>query len=120
MPTLKFAKVLVVRNPMEKIAKTVPLHEVPILRDVHGESAVIVEGQVSSDMPVPTVEDEFARLASHYGMHTDVNLPYVEHVYGGPLSGGLAKALEEATDRGDAAPAPKKAARAAEREGAAA
>lgn len=116
MATLKYAKVLVVRNPMEKIAKTVPLHEVPVLRDVHGAGAVIVEGEVSSEMPVPDVEAEFERLRAVYGQHPEINMPYVEHVYGGALTGGLGRALESATDHADAQPS-KKAAR-AEREAA--
>jgi len=120
MPTLKYAKVLVVRNPMEKIAKTVPLHEVPILRDVHGEAAVVVGESVSSDMPVPDVETEFDRLRAVYGNHAEINMPYVEHVYGGALTGGLARALEAATDHGDeVVPAQKKSPR-SEREAAAA
>lgn len=102
MPTLKYAKVLITRNPMEKIAKTVALHEVPILKDIHGEDAVEVKGTVSSTRAVPEVKDEFQRLQALYGRHHSVNIPYVEHVYGGALSGGLAKALKAATDKADA------------------
>lgn len=111
MATLKHAKILIVRNPMEKIAKCVPLHEIPILKDVHGEGAVIVGDEVSSNVPVPEVEAEFERLKAFYGMHHEIRMPYVEHIYGGPLTGGLARALESATDK---TPSPKKAAREAE------
>lgn len=115
MPTLKYAKILVIRNPMEKIAKCVPLHEIPILRDVHGAGAIDIQSEVSSTEPVPEVEAEFERLKAHYGMHHEIPMPYVEHVYGGALTGGLGRALEAATETAAA----KKPAR-AEREAAAA
>lgn len=98
MATLKFAKVLVSRGPMEKIAKVAPLHEIPILREIHGKTSVAVGETVASEIPVPGVEEEHARLCAAYGVHPDAGIPYAEKVYGMPESGGLAKALEAAAD----------------------
>lgn len=96
--TLKYAEVIVSRGPMEQIAKTVPLHELPILRAIHGKTSVQISKTIDSKMPVPDAEEEHARLCRAYGVHPKQHIPYCEYVYGLPESGALQNALNSATE----------------------
>ena len=94
---MKYARITVNKDPMEKIARCVPVYEIPVLKAVHGETAVQLIDEVERDLDAPDVAEEFDRLRRLYRVHPERKVPYVEMVYGQPLSGGLAKAIEAAT-----------------------
>ena len=123
---MEYSKVLITRDPMEKIPVIVPAHEVPILENVHGQDAVTEltltpkearqlakldealrerienerkaaadeEGNEYSPMSVKElIENEHLRLEGKYGMHPEVKMPHVEHVYGRVTTGALKAAM---------------------------
>jgi hypothetical protein len=94
---MKYARITVNKDPMEKIARCVPVYEIPVLRAIHGATAVQVIDEVERDLDPPAVEEEYERLQRLYRNHPERKQPYVEIVYGQPLSGGLATAINGAT-----------------------
>lgn len=94
---MKYARVTVNKDPMEKIARCVPVYEIPVLKAIHGATAVQLIDEVERDLDPPGVEEEYERLSRLYRIHPERKQPYVEMVYGQPLSGGLSKAIEAAT-----------------------
>lgn len=95
--SLRYTKLLIKRNVMESIARTVPLYEAPILEAIHGADAIAVTGEAERDVETPDANAEFERLARLYGPHPESGLAMVEYVYGRPTTGALAKAIEAST-----------------------
>lgn len=123
---MEYVKVLITRDPMEKIPVIVPAHEVPILEDVHGQEAVselkitpkeakLLEKQdaelrerIERDRQTKAEDEgtdyepmtdrelvgaEHVRLEMKYGMHPELKMSHVEHVYGRVTTGALQAAL---------------------------
>lgn len=88
---MRLVTVLIRRSPMMSVPKVVGEHEVPVLKAVHGDGAIQVEGD-AGEYEVEDAASEYERLALVYGVHVDRKQSYVEIVYGrGPAQ--LAAAL---------------------------
>lgn len=71
------------RGPMEKPLVCVRVHELPILRAIHGDANVARSDSApeSEDFHEIDATAEYARLESFYGLHTK-DESFVEHVFG--------------------------------------
>lgn len=92
--SVRYVTLLVRRNVMETIVRTVPLYEAPILEAIHGGDALKSQGEIERDVPMPDVKSEFNRLVRVYGRHDESGLPMVEYVYGRPTTGALENAIK--------------------------
>lgn len=81
---MQFAKIIINRGPMEKISKTLPAYEVPLLLAKYGEHAVqLVDGCITVVKEDRQAADEFARLRAAYpGDEASNDQPYVDVVWG--------------------------------------
>lgn len=64
--TLGLAKVLILRSEVASISDDVFTHELPILRNVHGEEAVTVVSEDTVEVANFNANDEYARLQRKY------------------------------------------------------
>lgn len=96
--------VIVDRSMTDKTPKLVWEHEKRLLEEVHGCSVVEVDPSTLDAMPMDhygigeefkcaSIEDEYFRLANVYGMHPQIQISIVEHVYGRLEEGRFEKAL---------------------------
>lgn len=92
--TIKYAKLTVNKGPMEKIARCVPLYEIPLLRAIHGDTSVQILEEIEREGDAPDAMEEFARFARVYRDHPKAGVPIVEYVYGRPTTGALERAIE--------------------------
>lgn len=82
----KIYNVSIRRDAQTTTPVTIPLYEVPILKQIFGEENVAVGAVASEDWSASS--DEFDRLTRKYGEEV------VEKVYGTKAAGGLENAIE--------------------------
>lgn len=96
--------VIVDRSMTDKTPKLVWEHEKRLLEEVHGCSVIDVDPSTLDAMPMDhygigedfkcsSIEDEYFRLGNVYGMHPQVQVSIVEHVYGRLEEGRFEKVL---------------------------
>lgn len=69
--------------------------ETPILKAIHGDTSVTVEGMNEHELDLHDAEQEFARLVRRYGVDNEQGgIPYVAQVYGSH-GVGIARLAEE-------------------------
>lgn len=97
--------ILIERNPMTTIPKTVWAWELPLYRSQYGDEAVQIIGDPqSADIDdLPDAKEEFLRLRQIFGVDGDTKQSHAELVYGRGLDGveKLGKAIK-ASVKGDA------------------
>lgn len=86
---VKIEKIKPIERGMGVNGKPVKAEEVPSMRAQY-EAMVVLDPDTN---PLNNPEAEFGRLAGMYGMHTQVNLPNVEKVYGSV--GNFRRAMRE-------------------------
>lgn len=96
-----FEKVLVTRNEAHKQMVRVPKWEIPILQAIHGQNNVNVTGEktlLKRAVPEPGAERD--RLILKYGKDREMNMTFVEIVYGNGARGveQLAQAIAKADE----------------------
>lgn len=112
--TYKRALIDVNRGPMSTTHLAVRPWEIPILKEVHGDSAVqIVRGEEqveharvlgittpeTIDLSDGAIAAEYDRLCTFYGMHKEVRVTNCERVYGLLEDGKFARAMRAACVR---------------------
>lgn len=107
--------VVIDRGMTDKTPKVVWSHEIPLLKAIHGNAEVVAPedlcdvGMTAAEKAAyvrdqkralclgyvfdADIAEEYARLTDHYGMHPDVPVPVVQHVYGLLDEGRFAKAV---------------------------
>lgn len=112
--------VIVKRAMVESTPVIIFAHELAILQSIHGDDLVTIvsdpmviisqtndrlseaerEFKFSSMFASEEVDinDEYARLISRYGMHSEINVPVVEYVYGRSNSPQWRDALKASSD----------------------
>lgn len=83
---MQYQKLLIERDPMEKLTVIVPTYETPILEAVHGAHNVsVLEANISISSTPPDPQDEYDRLERRYGDHPQMGISYAEYVHRGHL-----------------------------------
>lgn len=77
-------EILITRSMFEKIPRTVYEHEIPILKEVHGEANINKNDKKFTEYPVEEIDHaaEYNRLSQEYGMHPTIPMLTVQAVYG--------------------------------------
>ena len=79
----KHVVVVVERSAMEKTPLSCYLHEVLLLKALHGASNVSIADDLPNEASVDVVAaEEYSRLAMLYGNDPKTSLPYVERAFG--------------------------------------
>lgn len=100
----KLLRILIDRDPMTKIPKTVAPWEVPVFREQYGEEKVIIEGVHEIEVDeLPEAGEEFARMRQVFGINPDDKSSYVDNVYGRGKAGveALEKAINSTASKAD-------------------
>lgn len=108
--TLKAIRIIIERDPMTKIPKTVMPWEVPIFRNQYGDEKIEILGETTVEVDeVPEAQDEYSRLRLQFGIDTDTKQSHTDIVYGRGADGveKLAKAIKAAGKTGDVEAAQK-------------
>ena len=98
---VQLCSLIVVRDPLMKVPRTIPAWELPILEAMYGqgnlEDVSFFVGEVDHVLPP---DEEFDRLCKSkvYGSDKEVNLPFAQVVYGRGSVGvqKLAQAMQAA------------------------
>lgn len=80
---VKYAQVIIERDPMTKIPKEVAPWEVPIYRAQYGDEKIEIVGEREvelDDLPEPL--EEYARLRQQFGIDADTKQSFADIVYG--------------------------------------
>jgi hypothetical protein len=97
--------VLVKLNELHSVRREVPPWEVDILRRIHGDNDVKLEGETRCNLRVPDPGSEWDRLSLRFGSDRETKVPHVQTVFGSPdhLAALMAKDLAEQAefDRAD-------------------
>lgn len=87
------------RNETVSLVNSFPQWEIPVLKAVHGDDAVVVKGEKLVNREPPEAQDEFVRLNDRYkrARNEDGSLgtPFVHMVYGELGVDRLARAIED-------------------------
>ena len=108
---IKAVNILITRNPMTIIPKTVKPWEVPVFRSQYGDEAISIVGDAVpvevDDLPDP--QEEYTRLRMIFGIDTDTKQSHADIVYGRGQNGVdlLAKAIKASAVSGDVESAQK-------------
>ncbi len=78
---VRMARCRVIRGPMEAIAVTVPVYELPLLRAMYGADNVVEEERLLAE-GARDPEAELERLVQRYGDHPDAGVPWTHMVFG--------------------------------------
>lgn len=98
MSTIKFAQVIIHRDPMTKIPKEVLPWEVPIYRAQYGDEKVEILGEVEREYEALEPAEEYSRLRQQFGIEPDTKQSFADIVYGRGAAG--VDALEKAMKAG--------------------
>lgn len=113
---VRYFDVLVQRGPLEAIETTVSEHEFPVLQEVHrarGDESLQIQGESTREVNLDP-DAEWERLKAKYGNHKETRTPFVQVIYGVKAGPGLMKAMGLEARPRVRAPAPRKAAQAAQ------
>ncbi len=83
MDKIKAINIIIERDPMTKIPKTVKPWEVPIYRSQYGDEKVQIVGDpVVFEGELPEAQEEYYRLRLVFGIDTDTKQSHTDLVYG--------------------------------------
>ena len=108
---IKAVNILITRDPMTKIPKTVKAWEVPVFRSQYGDEAIAIVGdpvEIEVD-ELPDAQEEFTRLRMVFGIESDTRQSHADIVYGRGQAGvdQVAKVIKASAVSGDVEAAQK-------------
>lgn len=101
---MRYQFVTIKRSETETLRQSFLPWEIPIIEAVHASADVVVLDEYEgNDLPYPTPEEEFERLATRYRGAEGSSTPHVSQIYGQGSFGvkALSKAIEDAEEADD-------------------